>query len=832
MAQQTRPVDFERSSKYAYLFGLSLIVVSFAAYWPALHGAFVWDDDAWTTKVLHLLHNAQGLYLIWFDPTALQQYYPISGTTFWLDYHFWKLWTFPYHIENVALHLAAVLLFWRLLQKLEIPGAWLAAGIFALHPVMVESVAWITERKNVLSLFFFLSALLAYGRFNSFWKTDSGSPRRWAAYVLALFFLLAALLAKTTTFSFPAVILLICWWKHGRISWRVDVLPTLPFFALASGMSLATAWLEKNHVGATGWEWNISLPERCLIAGRAFWFYLSKLFWPENLCFIYPRWQPDAGSFWQWLCPAVAVAILFLLWFARNKIGRGPATAAFFFVGTLFPVLGFMNAYGMRYSFVWDHWVYLSSLSIIALGAALAACLTRHLNKPGALVGLGAVLLPVLALLTWKQSVMYQDLETLWRTTIARNPTAFLAYNNLGYILLEKKQVNDAILNFNKSLEINPRFSEPYNNLGDAWLRIGQTNTAAINFEKAVELDPTSVVSCYNLGNAWLEMGRTDEAITQFQKALEIDPGFARAYNNLGIALMRLGRTNDATANFQKAIEVESDPDFPDAYNNLANLLATQNRPAEAIEHYQKAVQINPDFAEARCGMADLLAAQGRLAEAVGQYQKAVQIKPDYVAAHYNLGVVLARQGRLDEAAAHFRKVIQIVPDSANAHGNLANVLVGQGKLDAAIEEYHRTLDLEPNSAQAHYKLGLALQTQRNFKEAIAKYQQALALDPRHLSAHLSLAWLLATSPDASLRNGEKAVKLTEQAKVLAGMESPRLLDTLAAAYAESGRFPEAVKTAKRALALPATQNNQPLTEDIKSRLKFYEANSAYHETP
>ena len=207
MSQQTRLVDFGRSLKYTCLFGLSLMAVAFAAYWPALHGAFIWDDHAWTTDILKLLRDASGLRLIWIQPTALQQYYPLTGTTFWLDYHFWKLWTFPYHVENIVLHLVAVLLFWRLLQKLEVPGAWLAAGIFALHPVMVESVAWVTERKNVLSMAFYLGALLAYGRFNLFWKADKDSPRRWGAYGLAFILLLAALLAKTATFSFPAVIL-------------------------------------------------------------------------------------------------------------------------------------------------------------------------------------------------------------------------------------------------------------------------------------------------------------------------------------------------------------------------------------------------------------------------------------------------------------------------------------------------------------------------------------------------------------------------------------------------------------------------------------------------
>ncbi len=346
MSQPTRNTDFERSSKCAILFGLTLIVIAFAAYCPALNGEFVWDDASWTTGILDLVRDFHGLCLMWTDLTALQQYYPLSGTTFWLDYHFWKLWTPPYHVENVLWHLIAVFLFWRLLQRLEVPGAWLATGIFALHPAMVESVAWITERKNVLSMVFFLGALLAYGWFNSFWKNENDSSRKWGAYALAFVLLLAALLAKTTTFSFPAVVLLVCWWKRGGIRWKQDVLPTLPFFALAVGLSLMTAWLEKNNVGAKGSDFELSFLQRCLVAGRAPWFYLGKLLWPENLCFIYPHWKPDAGSWWQWLFPIATLAVLAALWLAREKIGRGPATAVFFFIGTLFPVLGFMSAYG------------------------------------------------------------------------------------------------------------------------------------------------------------------------------------------------------------------------------------------------------------------------------------------------------------------------------------------------------------------------------------------------------------------------------------------------------------------------------------------------------
>ena len=812
---------------------LLIAAAVFAAYWPALPGKFLWDDNAWTTDLLSHLRSASGLGAFWTQPTTLQQYYPLTGTTFWLDYHFWKLWTLPYHVENVILHLVSVWLFWRLLRQLELPGAGLAAGIFALHPAMVESVAWITERKNVLSMVFFLGALLAYGRFASFWKTDKAARRSPGAYAVALFLFFPALLAKTTTFSLPAVILLIAWWKRGTLGWRRDVFPVLPFFAVAIGFSSVTAWLEKNHVGAAGWEWNIPFPERCLVAGRAFWFYLGKLFWPENLCFIYPRWKPDVTSAGQWLLPVAAVGTLLGLWLARKKMGRGPAMAAFFYVGTLFPVLGFMNAYGMRYAFVWDHWVYLSSLSIFAMSAAWITRIIPYAHRRGVLVGTACLLLSGLAVLTWKQSAMYTDKETLWRTTIARDPGAFLAYNNLGYLLLENNQVNEAISCFEKSLEINPNFSEPHNNIGDALIRVGRTNEGMIHFRKALELIQsdrnTAAASYYNYGDAWLTTGHPEEAIPQFQKALEIRPDFSKAQNNLGCAYLRLGRTNEAFTCFQQAAAM--DRDLPDAHNNLAGLLVLRGQLDEAVAQYREVIRVSPDFPGAFQNLTGLLVAQGKPEQAIQCYEQILRADAN-AGLENNFGNFLVAQKRPDDAIQHYTRAVRLDPGNAEFQYNLAVVLALRGRLDDAVARFRRANELKPDFAQGHYRLGLALQSQKKFAAAVAEFEKTLDLNPQHALAQNNLAWLLATCAEPSVRDGGRAVELARQAEQLSGGSQPNVLDTLAAAYAEAGRFSEAVETAKRALSLLAVQSNKPLAEAIESRLKLYEANTPYHEQP
>ena len=637
---------------------------------------------------------------MWSKPGALMQYYPLTGTTFWLDHQLWGSWTLPYHLENVLLHACGALLFWRLLVRLQVPGAWLAGATFALHPIMVESVAWIAERKNVLSLVAYLGALLAYGRFAGYWLDNSPAaggaercpPRRWGAYAVSVLLLVAALLAKTTAFSFPAVILLLCWWKRGRIRWRSDVVPALPLFALAIGFGLTTVWVEKYTVGATGSEWAFSFPQRCLIAGQALWFYAAKLLWPANLCFVYPRWQLDAVSLGQWLYPISAVGVVLVLWLARAKIGRGPAAAAFFFVGNLLPVLGFMNVFYMRYSFVCDHWAYVSSLGLITAVAVLVVRGAGRLQAPAALYGFAAIVLPVLGVMTWRQCGMYASEETLWRTTVERNSGSFIARNNLANLLFARGQVNEAI----------------------------------VHYRRALELQPDGEAVAYNLGQALFAKGQVDEAI---------------------------------------------------AY-----------------------------------------------------YRQAMDLKPDGAVIAYDLGNALFSKGQVDEAIACYRRALDIQPDGPAIACSLGNALLAKSRVDEAIACYHKALELSPTLARAHNGLANALVRKGQLNEAIAQFEAALRLDPNQVATLANLAWVFAASADPSARNGSRAVELAQQADRLSQGRSPEVLRTLAAAYAEAGRFPEAMATAGRALELPAIKANAAATEAFQAQMKLYAARTPFRD--
>ncbi|HVM48467.1 MAG TPA: tetratricopeptide repeat protein [Candidatus Acidoferrum sp.] len=876
------PADRVRQERAVpdWLFAVLLVAATFIAYLPALSGGFVWDDDAWTVNLVDLHRSLAGLARMWLDVTALTQYYPLTGSTFWLDYHFWGFHTLPYHVENVLLHAAAALLFWHCLRRLQVGGARLAAAIFALHPVMVESVAWITERKNVFSLVLYLGAFLAYGSFRGFWSCagDSGNDvptargARRGAYALAFLLFIAALLSKTTAFSFPAVILLVGWWRRGRVRWRADVLPTLPFFAVGITGGLLISWLEKNNVGAAGPEWALGFPERCFIAGRAFWFYVGKLLWPAHLCFVYPRWRPEAGSALNWLWPASVLALLVGLWAGRRRLGRGPATAAFFFVGTLLPMLGFINAYSMRYSFVWDHWVYLSSLGPIALFAALIDHGLAGLaswSKPemrwcrGVSVSLCVALLASLWVLTWRQSHTYASLETLWRATLARNPHAGLAHNNLGTLLLGEGRVDEAMEHFKKALAVEPHAADVHCNLGSALLQQGLLEPAIAQFREAVRLQPELAMAHNNLGSTLLRQGQLEEAILELQEAVKFQPKFASAHCNLASALLQAGRADESIAQLQQAIAIQ--PDMADAYLGLGNALLSKAQVADAITNFRKAVELQPELASTHYSLANALLQARQLDEAAGEFRKALALQPSFAPAcnglgnallqkgqpdealacyrqalsldprlaeaHLNLANLLVQRHQPDEAIAHFRAALEIDPGLAAAHNNLANALLGKGQVDDAIAQFQEALKLQPNLAEAHNGLANALLRQGRVAEAVTHYEAAVAAVPRHPYLLNNLAWVLATCPDASIRNGARALELAQQADRVAGGQDPVLLGTVAAAYAETGQFPQAVATAQRALGLALAQTNATQVATLQSRLKLYQAGSPFRDT-
>jgi len=535
---------------FAWLGAASLAALTIFAYWPAWHGGFIWDDDRYVTHN-YLLIAPDGLRRIWFSLDAPSQYFPLAYTVLRIERSLWDLNPVGYHWVNILLHLGNALLVWCILARLKLPGGWLAAAIFALHPVQVESVGWISELKNVLMGFFFLLTLLTWIEY-----VDATHKHRRILYVAALVFYLLALSAKATACTLPAALLLVLWLKQMPIGRRA-LLEIIPFVLLALGMGLLAVWWEKYHQG-TRMLVSLGPLERLLIASRAVWFYLGKIFWPAKLTFIYPQWQIDAASPVAYLWLIAAIAFVVAIYYGRRWFGRSVEVATLFFVVTLGPLLGFIMLYTFRYTFVADHYQYLASIGPIALASAGLVTLSRSSKTRQRVVGgTSFAILIYLGLLTWRQSATYRDAETLWRATIAKNPDCWMAYNNLGVVQFEKGSVEDAIEKYQQSLRLHPDYPEAHYNLGSALLQKGYADEAIRYCEEALKIQPNEPDAHVVLGNAFMAKRDVDRAINQYQQALAVRPEDSNAHYNLGIALQEKGETERAAREYEKARKYE-----------------------------------------------------------------------------------------------------------------------------------------------------------------------------------------------------------------------------------------------------------------------------------
>lgn len=571
-----RPLPVAAREGRKRLWCLLLVAFVVFAYLPALQAGFVWDDDDYVTRN-RTLRNVFGLWQIWFEPRSIPQYYPLVHTTFWLEYRLWGLEPFGYHAGNVLLHAANALLVWRIFSLLELPGALAAALLFALHPVQVESVAWVTERKNTLSgFFYFLSAYL----FLQFVGKESKQPwlYRWAVVSHV-----AALLSKTVTATLPLSLGLVTWakgWWRRSLVWHL-----VPFAVAGAALASVTVVLEREHVGAVGPEWELSFLQRTLIASRALWFYVASLLFPVNLTFIYPRWQVSAADPWAYLPLAGCLVVFAILWQGQPRWGRWPLVAALYFAVTLGPALGFVNVYPMRYSFVADHFQYLASVGPLGLVAGVATLAYERVARlrrswARALQAMSVLVCGTLGLLTWQQAQVYRDLETLWRDTLQKNPTAWMAQNNLGLLLLERGQVAEAEEHFRRALEAKPDDSFAMNNLGLIEARRGNLAAAQRWFEEAVRIDPSQAEAANNLANTLVQLGRLEEAEKAYREAIRRKPRYADAWSNLANVLALLGKAKEAAEAYERAIEL--DPDYVTAYENYARFLESQGNRAAA----------------------------------------------------------------------------------------------------------------------------------------------------------------------------------------------------------------------------------------------------------
>ena len=602
-----------------------VLMATLVAYSPCLKGDFLWDDLGHVTSPA--LQSWSGLARIWFEPGVTQQYYPLLHSAFWLEHRLWGDATLGYHLINVLWHATAACLLIAFLRRLAVPGALLAGLLFALHPVCVESVAWIAEQKNTLSTVFCLASALAWLRFEG--------DRRPSRYAIASLWFLAALFTKTVTATLPAALLVVAWWRRGRLSWRDDVRPLLPWLALGLAAGLGTSWFERTQIGASGGDFKLGGVERGLLAGRVVWFYLGKLLWPAGLTFFYPRWTIDATVAWQWLFPAATLAALAAgAWWSKRD--RSPLAAMLLFGGTLAPVLGFVNVYPFVFSYVADHFQYLASLGLIAFLAAAATQGFARLAWPrwsGPAVAIAVLFL--LGVLTWRQSRMYRGVFTLYETTLTHNPASWVAHLNLGTALDDAGRPLESLPHLRRALELKPDFPETLNSLGTVLNHLGRSEEARPLLEQAVRIQPRFAAAHNTLGVALMALGQTDAGLAAFQRALEIDPNLTLVRVNLGWALANSGRLSAAIGQFEQARRQQ--PDLPSTEFKFGLAYAMHDRLPEALPHLTRAVELQPDDAQMRYVLGSALLELGRTAEAAEQFEAALSLDPNHAGAREGL---------------------------------------------------------------------------------------------------------------------------------------------------------------------------------------------------
>ena len=599
---------------------LALVLLVAVSYLPAmLWGGFVWDDKLCIE--VDAVREVSGLWQIWFSPSNLENeghYWPLTYTTFWLEHKLWGFDPTGYHVVNVLLHLANTLLLWHLLRRLAVPGAWIVAAVFAVHPLHVESVAWVIERKDVLSGLLYLTAALAYMRF-----VEQASPR-WYAGSLALY--AAALLSKSVAITLPAALLIWHWWKQGRVT-TIDLSRLVPFLSVGLVVAVGDLSFYRSEAPVS---FDYSLAERALIAARALWFYAGKLLWPTGLAVIYPRWDIRVADPLSWGYLIAAVALAVALWHFRRQFGRGPLAGALFFAVTLSPVLSFIDYGFMKYSFVADRFQYLAGIGFMAVVIGSVTCCVRRLPdwwQKGAL-GIVGVVLVVLGMQTWRQANIYRDEETFYRYIIALNPQARNAHRHLGNGLFYQGQFEAALDVYRVAAEQRPNDSRVPAMMGVAFWNLGRYEEAEQYLRHAIALKPEQANRYVNLGGVLYDQGRYEEAVDALTQAVALESTLLRVVElsfYKGRVAHRAGRP-EAAAHYMQAIELA--PDHAEALRWLGHLRFEQQHYDEALELLQRFIAIAPGDAVAYSNMGVILYNLGRSEEALQRFDQALSLDP------------------------------------------------------------------------------------------------------------------------------------------------------------------------------------------------------------
>tara|TARA_Y100001933_G_scaffold265244_1_gene338019 strand:- start:2314 stop:4431 length:2118 start_codon:yes stop_codon:yes gene_type:complete len=610
MSDTTLPVSGILMPKRKAMQFALLILLTLICYVPSLSNGFIWDDDGYV-QGNPTLRTTQGLVDIWTVRGATPQYYPLVHSTFWLEYQTWGLWAPGYHCTNLILHLGVSLLWWVLLTRLGLKRiAYLAALVFAIHPIHVETVCWITERKNVLSLLCYLLAAWCYLNFTGLSSRSQTRNARGSIlwYLLALLCFVGALLSKTVTCTFPAAMVLVLWVRScestdsfknvlRKLPWK-QVLYLLPFFVIGITLAQLTMSMETNEVGASGAAWDQTLPERIVIYGRVVLFYLSKVFVPDEFMFNYPRWDIDGQNLALYVYPLLVLVLAVTLWCLRKRVTLWPLAGLLFSVGTLLPASGLFDVYPMRFSFVADHFAYHATMGLIAIGVGVIVLLSDHC-KPVLSKIVIALILVGLSLQTMRYAPAYENWFTLFNDTLTKNPNAWMAHNYLG-VAYEKQYDHTAdpqLLavakhHYREGLKLHQDFAQLHANYGSALIKLGDPINAVTQLKRAVQLQRDLPQGHYWLALALEQSGELDAAITHYQQAVELFPGYVSAWHHMARAFAKRDDVEQASVAYQQAIALR--PQSPAAYQELGLMWLEHQQFQRAATQFQTVLAMRP----------------------------------------------------------------------------------------------------------------------------------------------------------------------------------------------------------------------------------------------
>jgi len=745
---------------------IAILLATLALYLPSTQYGFIrFDDPLYVSENTHVQAGLTKAGALWaFSTTKGGSWHPITWLSYMATCQIFGAGPAPQRFFNILLHAASSALVFGLLRRLT--GApWrsaLAAAVFALHPLHVESVVWIAERKDVLSTAFFLLSLLAYSKYATAKRASfGGTPKSW--YALVLLFLLLGLMSKPTLVTFPFVCLLLDFWPLSRMPdvprrFRLGpYLPLLrekvPLFFLTFAFSLLVMWSQARE----GAMKHPPLSGRLSNAMVSYCRYLGKSLWPQDLCIYYPR-PPGSWGLATAIAATIFLAAVCVLAVRGRKRFPFVFTGWFWFLGTLVPVIGLVQIGGQAMA---DRYMYLPMIGLAIVFAWGPGCLASSgLWAKSAATGCGLIVCGAWFLQSQAQIWLWRNPEVLFSHAAAvtkRNPVAHL-------------------------------------NLALYYQALGHTNTAERFYRKTLAAMPNSVEAHNNLGRILADRGETKAALTQYEQALHLDPRASAVHHNLGLLLLSSHQTNEAAAQFSQAIALG--PESSQPYANLGVIRAQQGRLQEAITLFRNAVKWDPSFAENNFNLALALRRSGHASEGAHYLYAAVRLRPNYGKAHYELGLLLADQKKVSEAEAHLETAVTQGVEVQKALDHLASLALDSGNTQKAIRAYRRLIEAAPNS----------------------------------MSALNDLAWLLATCRDAEYRNGAEAIMLAQRAVALSKADPEHALDTLAAAYAESGDFNRAIDVARAALTAARQRSNSTGVQNMEKRLRLYEAHEPYRE--